>query len=89
MTATREERAREYAIMRALGARASPLLGQVQRAEPQRAMGLLAGVLASSWPVAVVGRWRAASLSSPWTASPWCHWWAAWQGAVLALMAGW
>ncbi len=41
VTATREERAREYAIMRALGARAS-LLRQVQRAE-LAGVGLLAG----------------------------------------------
>ena len=46
VTATREERAREYAIMRAVGARAS-LLRQVQRAE-LAGVGLLAGFLASA-----------------------------------------
>ena len=45
VTATREERAREFAIMRAVGARAS-LLRQVQRAE-LAGVGLLAGFLAS------------------------------------------
>lgn len=45
ITATREERAREFAIMRAVGARAL-LLRQVQRAE-LAGVGLLAGFLAS------------------------------------------
>jgi hypothetical protein len=44
VTATREERAREFAIMRAVGARSS-LLRQVQRAELV-GVGLLAGFLA-------------------------------------------
>src|SRR5205807_9994964 len=45
VTATREERAREFAIMRAVGASGS-LLRQVQRAELV-GVGLLAGFLAS------------------------------------------
>ncbi|WP_021026479.1 FtsX-like permease family protein, partial [Comamonas sp. B-9] len=51
ITATREERAREYAIMRAVGAR-SQLLQQVQRAE-LAGVGLLAGVLASVVAMAI------------------------------------
>ena len=51
ITATREERAREFAIMRAVGARAS-LLRQVQRAE-LAGVGLLAGFLASIAALAV------------------------------------
>ncbi len=51
ITATREERAREFAIMRAVGARAS-LLRQVQRAE-LAGVGLLAGFLASVVAMAV------------------------------------
>src|SRR4030095_4647471 len=45
VTATREERAREFAVMRAVGARGR-LLRQVQRAE-LAGVGLLAGFLAS------------------------------------------
>jgi putative ABC transport system permease protein len=51
VTATREERAREFAIMRAVGARAS-LLRQVQRAE-LAGVGMLAGFLASVVAAAV------------------------------------
>ena len=46
VTATREERAREFAVMRAVGARGS-LLRQVQRAE-LAGVGLLAGFLRAS-----------------------------------------
>jgi putative ABC transport system permease protein len=63
VTATREERAREFAIMRAVGARAS-LLRQVQRAE-LAGVGLLAGLLASAWPWPWAGRWRAMCSTSP------------------------
>jgi putative ABC transport system permease protein len=51
VTATREARAREFAIMRAVGA-SSRLLAQVQRAE-LLGVGALAGVLASLVAVAV------------------------------------
>jgi putative ABC transport system permease protein len=51
ITATREQRAREFAVMRALGA-GSRLLGQVQRAE-LLGVGALAGVLASVAALAV------------------------------------
>lgn len=87
VTATREERAREFAIMRAVGARAS-LLRQVQRAELM-GVGLLAGFLASS--VAVGVGWALARFvfDFSWTASPWVPLIGALAGAVLALAAGW
>ena len=87
VTATREERAREYAIMRAVGARAS-LLRQVQRAE-LLGVGLLAGFLASS--VAVGVGWALARFvfDFTWTAAPWVPVAGALAGAVLALAAGW
>ena len=87
VTATREERAREFAIMRAVGARAS-LLRQVQRAE-LIGVGLLAGVLASG--VASVIGWALARyvFDFTWTASPLIIIGGALSGAVLALAAGW
>ncbi|WP_312783833.1 FtsX-like permease family protein [Acidovorax temperans] len=87
VTATREERAREFAIMRAVGARAS-LLRQVQRAELV-GVGLLAGFLASA--VAVGVGWGLARyvFDFAWTASLWVPLGGALAGAVLALMAGW
>ena len=87
VTATREERAREFAIMRAVGARAS-LLRQVQRAE-LAGVGLLAGFLASV--VAAVVGWGLAKYAFDfnWTASPFVPLVGAAAGAVLALAAGW
>ena len=87
VTATREERAREYAIMRAVGARAS-LLRQVQRAE-LAGVGLLAGFLASL--VASVVGWALArfAFEFEWTVSPWVPLAGALAGAALALGAGW
>jgi putative ABC transport system permease protein len=87
VTATREERAREYAIMRAVGARAS-LLRKVQRAE-LLGVGLLAGFLASA--VAVGVGWALARyvFDFAWTASPWVPLAGAVGGALLALAAGW
>ncbi|MBA2675868.1 FtsX-like permease family protein [Ramlibacter sp.] len=87
VTATREERAREFAIMRAVGARAS-LLRQVQRAE-LAGVGLLAGFLASI--VASVVGWGLAKyvFDFTWTASPLVPIAGALAGAVLALAAGW
>jgi putative ABC transport system permease protein len=87
VTATREERAREYAIMRAVGARAS-LLRQVQRAE-LAGVGLLAGFLASV--VAAVVGWALARyvFEFEWTVSLWVPVLGALAGAVLALAAGW
>ncbi|MDM0076858.1 FtsX-like permease family protein [Variovorax sp. J2P1-59] len=87
VTATREERAREFAVMRAVGARAS-LLRQVQRAELV-GVGLLAGFLASI--VASVIGWALARFvfDFTWTASPLVPVAGALAGAVLALAAGW
>ncbi|MBP6493010.1 MAG: ABC transporter permease [Rhodoferax sp.] len=87
VTATREERAREFAIMRAVGARAS-LLRQVQRAE-LAGVGLLAGFLASI--VATVVGWVLARyvFEFAWTVSLWVPLFGALSGAVLALAAGW
>lgn len=87
VTATREERAREFAIMRAVGARGA-LLRQVQRAE-LAGVGLLAGFLASV--VAAVVGWGLAkyAFDFTWTASPFVPIVGALAGAVLALAAGW
>ncbi len=87
ITATREERAREFAIMRAVGARAS-LLRQVQRAE-LIGVGLLAGFLAAS--VASVVGWALARwvFDFSWRVSPWVPLGGALAGALLAWAAGW
>jgi putative ABC transport system permease protein len=87
VTATREERAREYAIMRAVGAQAR-LLAQVQRAE-LAGVGLLAGFLASCAAGAVgwaLARWV---FEFSWTVPWWAPVAGAVAGAVLAWMAGW
>ncbi len=87
VTATREERAREFAVMRAVGA-SSVLLRRVQRAELV-GVGLLAGFLASV--VASVVGWGLAryTFDFDWTASPWVPLFGALAGAALALAAGW
>ena len=87
ITATREERAREFAIMRAVGARAS-LLRQVQRAE-LAGVGLLAGFLASV--VALLVGWGLARyvFDFNWTGSWTVPVLGSLAGAVLALSAGW
>jgi putative ABC transport system permease protein len=87
VSATREERAQEYAVMRAVGARAS-LLRQVQRAE-LAGVGLLAGFLASL--VANAVGWALAHyvFDFAWTVSLWLPVWGALSGAALALAAGW
>ncbi len=87
VTATREERAREFAIMRALGARAS-LLRQVQRAELM-GVGLLAGFLASCVAVAVGWALARYVFDFTWTAPLWVPLAGSVAGAVLALAAGW
>ena len=87
VTATREERARDYAVLRALGA-GNRLLAQVQRAE-LLGVGALAGLLATS--VAMVLGWGLAHyvFEFEWTASPWVPVWGVIVGAVLAFTAGW
>ena len=85
--ATREERAREFAIMRAMGA-SSQLLRQVQRAE-LAGVGLLAGLLASL--VAMVVAWALARFvfDFTWNGSWYVPFGGALAGAVLAWAAGW
>jgi putative ABC transport system permease protein len=87
ITATRGEREREFAILRAVGA-GSRLLRQVQRIE-LLGVGLLAGFLASV--VAVVVGWALARFvfDFAWTASLWVPLAGSLAGAVLALAAGW
>ncbi|RZJ19928.1 MAG: FtsX-like permease family protein [Haliea sp.] len=87
ITATREERAKEFAIMRAVGARAS-LLRQVQRAE-LAGVGLLAGFLASI--VALAVGWGLAKFvfDFNWTGSWTVPLLGSLAGAALALAAGW
>jgi len=87
VSATREERTREFAIMRAVGAQNS-LLRQVQRLE-LAGVGLLAGFLASI--VASALGWALARyvFEFSWTVSLWVPLQGALAGAALALMAGW
>jgi len=87
VTATREERAHEYAVLRALGA-SNQLLAHVQRAE-LAGVGALAGFLASC--VAMAMGWGLAhfAFEFEWTASPWVPLLGAIVGALLALAAGW
>lgn len=87
VTATREERAKEFAIMRAVGAKSS-LLRQVQRTE-LLGVGLLAGFLASI--VATGVGWALAKyvFEFAWSVSLWVPLFGSLSGAVLALAAGW
>ena len=87
VTGTREERAREYAIMRAVGAR-SGLLQQVQSAE-LAGVGLMAGFLASCVALAVgwaLARWV---FDFDWNVLWWVPLVGALAGALLAWLAGW
>jgi putative ABC transport system permease protein len=87
ITATREERAREFAIMRAVGARAS-LLRQVQRAE-LAGVGLLAGFLASIVALAVGWGLARYVFDFNWSGSWTVPLFGSLAGAALALAAGW
>ncbi len=87
ITATREARSREFAIMRALGA-GSRLLGQVQRAE-LLGVGALAGLLASFAAMAVGWLLARYAFEFSWNPSPWVPLVGTAAGAVLALAAGW
>jgi putative ABC transport system permease protein len=87
ITATREERARDFAVLRALGA-GNRLLAQVQRAE-LLGVGALAGLLATA--MAMLLGWGLAryAFEFEWTASPWVPLLGAGGGALLAWAAGW
>jgi putative ABC transport system permease protein len=87
VSATREERSREFAIMRAVGA-GQKLLRQVQRIE-LAGVGALAGFLASV--VASAVGWALAKyvFGFSWSVSLWVPLLGALAGAVLALLAGW
>ena len=87
VSATREARSREFAIMRALGA-SSRLLAQVQRTE-LLGVGALAGLLASL--VAMLLGWALArfAFQFDWAPSPWVPLFGTVAGALLALVAGW
>ena len=86
ITATREERAKEFAVMRALGA-GGKLLRQVQGAE-LAGVGLLAGFLASI--IAVVIGWIMARyvFEFSWNITLWVPLAGALTGSVLSLIAG-
>ena len=68
VTATREARAREFAMMRAMGA-SGTLLAQVQRAE-LLGVGALAGFLRRWRRSPSAGRWRRYAFEFSWNASP-------------------
>jgi putative ABC transport system permease protein len=87
VTATREARAREFAVMRALGASAS-LLGRVQRAE-LLGIGALAGLLASFAAMAIGWALARYVFEFTWNPSPWVPVLGGAAGALLALGAGW
>jgi putative ABC transport system permease protein len=87
VTATREARAREFAVMRALGA-SGKLLAQVQRAE-LLGVGALAGVLASIAAMAVGWALAKYAFQFSWSASLWVPVVGGVVGALLALGAGW
>ena len=87
VSATREARAREFALLRAMGA-GSALLRQVQRAE-LLGVGALSGLLAS---VAALGvGWALARevFAFQWNPPLWVPVFGAVAGALLALGAGW
>jgi putative ABC transport system permease protein len=87
VASTREERAREYAVMRAVGA-GGALLRQMQRAE-LLGLGLLAGLLAAL--VSGLVGWALARFvfNFEWGGSLWLLPVGGLSGAVLALGAGW
>jgi putative ABC transport system permease protein len=87
ITATRDTRAREFAIMRAMGA-SGQLLAQVQRAE-LLGVGALAGFLASLAAMAVGWLLARFAFDFTWNAALWVPVAGAAAGALLALAAGW
>jgi len=87
VSATRDAREREYAVMRALGA-GSKLLARVQRAE-LLGVGALAGLLAACAAVVVGALLARYVFEFTWNASPWVPLIGTLAGALLALAAGW
>ena len=87
ITATRGEREREFAVLRAVGA-SSKLLRDVQRVE-LLGVGLLAGVLASVVAIGVGWALAKYAFEFSWQPSPWVPLGGALAGGVLALLAGW
>lgn len=87
VSATRESRSREFAVMRAMGA-GSRLLAQVQRAE-LLGVGALAGLLASLAAMAVGWALARYAFEFDWRPSPLVPLAGAAAGAALALAAGW
>ncbi|WKB52276.1 ABC transporter permease [Eleftheria terrae] len=87
VVATREQRSREFAIMRAMGA-GRALLVQVQRAE-LLGVGALAGLLASLAAAAVGWALARYVFDFSWNAALWVPLAGALSGALLALAAGW
>jgi putative ABC transport system permease protein len=87
VTATRQMREREFAVMRAMGA-SRQLLVQVQRAE-LLGVGALAGLLASLAALAVGWALAAYVFEFNWTAPLWVPLAGSAAGAMLALAAGW
>ena len=87
VSATREARAREFGLMRALGA-SGQLLARVQRTE-LLGVGALAGLLASLAAMAVGWALARYAFEFVWNPSPWVPLIGAIAGALLALAAGW
>jgi putative ABC transport system permease protein len=86
ITATRDERAKEFAVMRALGA-SGKLLRQVQGAE-LAGVGLLAGFLASIIAVAIGWAMARYVFEFSWNITLWVPLVGALTGSFLALVAG-
>ena len=86
ITATKDERAKEFAVMRALGA-GGKLLRQVQGAE-LAGVGLLAGFLASIIAVAIGWAMARYVFEFSWSIKLWVPLAGALAGSVLALIAG-
>ncbi len=87
VSATREARAREFGLMRAMGA-SGKLLARVQRTE-LLGVGALAGLLASVAAMAVGWALARYAFDFSWNASPAVPLLGALAGALLALAAGW
>ncbi|MFN0185842.1 MAG: ABC transporter permease [Aquabacterium sp.] len=87
VSATRETRTREFALMRAMGAGAS-LLGQVQRAE-LLGVGALAGAMAALAAMLIGGVLARYAFEFAWAPPLWVPLAGTAAGALLALAAGW